>query len=187
MCRGLLALKKAASPHHLLEHIENVPLDLADVFVDFRDRARRLVGVEVAVEVDLVANLADALVLFVGEVRVDPGVRGVGQDFALEVIVDVGAERDVFKILEVVVGFVAGKQDEFLVARMIEMKATEARGFRGAVVQLVPADADGEFGALDGGDFRDDRLGGFVAFGEGVEDGLDDGLFRTCRRPRCAG
>jgi hypothetical protein len=56
------------------------------------------------------------------------------------------------------------------------MKAAEARGFRGALVEFVAADADGEFAAPDDGDFRNDGLGGFVAFGKGIEDGLDDRL-----------
>jgi hypothetical protein len=108
-CRKGKKFSRKFSPHHLLEHFENVLFDLADVLVDFRDGAGRLVGIEVAVEIDFVADLADSFVLFVGEVRIDPGVRGVGQDFAFEVVEDVGAERDVFEILEVVVGLVAGE------------------------------------------------------------------------------
>jgi hypothetical protein len=159
------ARQAGRSSHHLLEHFEDFVLHLADAFVDFHYRRGRLIGVEVAVEIDLVAALADALVLFVGEVRSDPGIRGVGQDFAFELVDDVGAERDVFEILEVVVGLVASERDEGFVIRVIHVKAAKAWDFRGALVQFVAADADGEFAAFDEGSFRADGLGGFVALG----------------------
>lgn len=78
--------------------------------IDLGQRARGLEDVEVAVEGDFVADLR--------LLGVDPGVSGVGQDFAFEVGVHIFAERDVFRVAQGGVGdglafaFALGGEDD---------------------------------------------------------------------------
>ena len=73
-----------ASSCHFPEHGHDILLDRLDVGLGFRQRPRRPVLVEVAVEVDLVADDADLPVLRVTAVGVDPSVGNVGFHLALE-------------------------------------------------------------------------------------------------------
>ena len=61
-------------PRHLRQHAHNVFLDLAHVSLDVFERSRRLVLVEVPVEVDLVAYDTDLAILLIPLVRIDPSV-----------------------------------------------------------------------------------------------------------------
>jgi len=63
--RGTYADQGWISSHHLLEHGKDFLFHLADVLIDGGDGTGRLIGVEVAVEVDFVADLADLEVLLV--------------------------------------------------------------------------------------------------------------------------
>src|SRR5690606_8437862 len=71
-------------PRHLRQRRHEVGLDGADVGLDLLERAGRLIAVEVAVEVDLVADEADASVLRVPLRGVDPGVWHVRPNLAVE-------------------------------------------------------------------------------------------------------
>src|SRR5713226_7089630 len=91
-CRHLLSQRWA--PGDFPEHPNDVRLDTADVCLDLLQRARRLVAVEVAVEVDLVANKSDLALLRIALCRVDPGVGHVRPHLAVEEILDRLGERD---------------------------------------------------------------------------------------------
>src|SRR5579864_7586646 len=69
---------------HLGQHPPDVLLDPPDLALDLLQRARRRVAVEVAIEVDLVADKADLPVFGVALGCVDPGVGNVGPDFTFE-------------------------------------------------------------------------------------------------------
>src|SRR5690606_27100103 len=75
----LSQLRPGARPRHLCQHSHDVALNGPDLSFDLLEGARRLVAVEVAIEVDLVADDADAAVLRVALPGVDPGVGHVGQ------------------------------------------------------------------------------------------------------------
>jgi hypothetical protein len=86
---------------HLLEQFLDLAGDGRELGVDGVELARRVVGVEVAIEGDLVADAADAAVLVVALGFIDPGQRDVRRDLAGKVGVDVLAERDVLVVAEV--------------------------------------------------------------------------------------
>src|SRR6266436_4587554 len=58
------------------EKLENVLLNSLDVGLDRFERPRRLIFVEVTVEIDLVTDLADLVVPVVAHRFVNPGVAG---------------------------------------------------------------------------------------------------------------
>jgi hypothetical protein len=80
-------------PRDLSEHAHDLRLQFADVGLDLRQRPRRNVDAEVAVEVDLVAHLAEAAVLRVAHGIAHPGVGHVRRHLARHVLADVLAER----------------------------------------------------------------------------------------------
>ncbi len=90
---------------HLLEQGLNFAGDGRELGVDGVELARRVVGVEMAVEGDLVTDAADFAVLVVALGFVNPRERDVRCDLAGEVGVDVLAERDVLVVAQVGVGF----------------------------------------------------------------------------------
>src|SRR5437764_7049765 len=81
-CRRLLGY--ALAPRHFRQHANDVALDAADVGFDLFQRPRRLIAVEIAVEVDLVADETDLAIFRVTLAGVDPRVRDVGLHLALE-------------------------------------------------------------------------------------------------------
>lgn len=85
------------SLRQLPDHGDDTVGDSFEFGVDFIELAGGLEDVEVAVEGDFVADL--------GFVVVDPGIGDVGEDFPLEVVVDVFTEGDVFGVAEFGVGF----------------------------------------------------------------------------------
>jgi hypothetical protein len=76
------------SLRHLAQQSHDLPLHLLQLGVDLSQRTRRHVLVEVAVEVDLVADDADLAVLAVTLALVDPGIGYVGCDLTGEVVGD---------------------------------------------------------------------------------------------------
>ena len=75
---------------HVLQHLQDVFLDGLDVGFDLLERPGWNVAVEVAVEVDLVADVTDQAVLAVAPGGVDPGIGHMGLDLALEEGADTG-------------------------------------------------------------------------------------------------
>src|SRR5688572_24090616 len=67
-------LLRRISSRHLGQHLQNVLLDVSNIGLDLLERARRGVAVEVAVEVDLVADETDFTILLVVLGCIDPGV-----------------------------------------------------------------------------------------------------------------
>ncbi len=63
---------------------QDILLDHQYLGVDLFERPRRGVAIEVAVEVDLVANKSDAGVLWVAFTGIDPGIRHMGFHLAFE-------------------------------------------------------------------------------------------------------
>ena len=96
----------APSLRHLPQQVQDLLLDLRQLGVDLVQRARWLVLEEHAVEVDLVADLADAAVLLVQRLAVDPGVGHVRAHLAQHVADDVLLQRDVLGVLQRRVRFV---------------------------------------------------------------------------------
>ena len=83
---------------------KEVGFDGADVGLDLLQGARWGIAVEVAVEVDLVADEADLTVLRIPLRRVDPGVRDVRPDLAMEEFLDALGERHAFSIAKFGIG-----------------------------------------------------------------------------------
>ena len=89
------------SRQHPLHQLDEPLLHLANLVGNDLRRARRLVDVEVAVEVDFVADLAYLLVLLVAYVGVDVGVWHMRQHLALHVSLQVLGQRDVLGVTQV--------------------------------------------------------------------------------------
>ena len=75
---------------HAFQHLQNVRLDSLDIGFDLSERARRLIPIEIAVEVDLVADQADLPVPVIALRRVDPSIGNMRLDLALKKGADAG-------------------------------------------------------------------------------------------------
>src|SRR5713226_8624225 len=95
----------SGSSGHLVQHGQDILLQELDIGFDFFQRARRLVLVEVAVEVDFVADSADFAISVVADGGVDPGIGDVGLNFALEKRPDIFIERHILGVAQLRVGF----------------------------------------------------------------------------------
>lgn len=82
----------------------DVLLDGLDVNLDLLQRPRRRVLVEVAVEVDLVADAPDLVVLVVAFIGVDLGAGDVGRHLTLEESLDALRERHALGVAQVGIG-----------------------------------------------------------------------------------
>src|SRR3972149_8923598 len=89
-CRHLLGRRPSG---YLRQHAQDVFLDPPDFGLNFFERAGRRVAVEVAVEVDLVADKADAAVLWIDPAGIGPGVRHGGFDLTVEKVADTGRDE----------------------------------------------------------------------------------------------
>ena len=95
--RFVFRIGRETSRRHFLQQRKDFAFECFDVRLDFFQRARRLVAIEVTIERNLVADLGFALV--------DPGIGNVRQHFALEVIVDVFLQRHVLGVAQFGIGF----------------------------------------------------------------------------------
>src|SRR5437867_3571975 len=85
---------------NLGQHSHNAFLNRANVRLDLFERARWCVLVEVAIEIDLVADNADLTILLVSFRGVDPGVGDVGFHLSLEKRLDTFGKRNTLGIAQ---------------------------------------------------------------------------------------
>ena len=78
----LWVLIRVVSSGHLAQQFQDIAFEGFNVGFDFFQGARRLIRVEVAVEVDFVADFADLVIFVVANGGVYPGIGDCGLDFA---------------------------------------------------------------------------------------------------------
>ena len=155
---------------HLLKQFLDFAGDFREFGIDGVELAWRIVGVEVAIEGDLVTDAADAAVLVVALGFIDPGERDMRRDLAGEVFADVFAERDVLVVAEVGIRFdvAFGVLADLRVVVMFAEVLGEEFGGRGG---------EREGGRLeDGFEILQEAGAGKVGFLERVEGGEQDRL-----------
>ena len=97
-------LLRQPSPRHLGEHPQDVLLDAPDVGLNLLQRARRSVAIEIAVEIDLVADDPDLAIFFIALRSINPRVRDVRPDLAIEEGLDALGERHALGVPKLGVG-----------------------------------------------------------------------------------
>src|SRR3990172_9681031 len=103
-CRRLLHQVLRAAPCHLRKHTYNVLLNLANASLDLLQWAGRSVAVEVAIEVDLIADDADLAILLVALPGVDPSIGNVRPHLPLEECLDALRQWHALGVTELRVG-----------------------------------------------------------------------------------
>lgn len=84
---------EALSRRHLLQQPSNLGLQRLQLGINLLQRARRDVAVEIAVEVDLIADTANLAIAGVAVALIHPGIGHEGRDLARDVVLPILLER----------------------------------------------------------------------------------------------
>src|SRR5262245_47558313 len=90
---------------NLSKHLQTFSFQCSDIRFYFPERSRWLIRVEVAIEIDLVADFPNSLVFLVTNRSIDPGIRNVWYHLTLEKGLDIFLEWNIFSITELRIRF----------------------------------------------------------------------------------